>query len=132
MFIKKIVEENQGGKDSEDIVSEARELVQVKEAIDKLDGENKTGVVLEKDSQNFMIIGGGKDNKYAAFAQIKGKIYVMANKFDVLKPPIELIVAGKKGMYPSKRCMNLQMVLEAAKHYADRGALAQTFNWESP
>jgi hypothetical protein len=28
--------------------------------------------------------------------------------------------------------VNLEMVLEAAKHFADRWALAQTFNWEKP
>ena len=132
MFIKKIIEENLSGKESEDIVRENPELIQVKEAIDKLNGETKTGVVLERDAENFMIIGGGKNNKYIVYAQLKGKMYIMANKFDVLKAPIELIVGGKKSMYPSKRCMNLEMVLESAKHFADRGSLAQTFNWEKP
>jgi len=41
-------------------------------------------------------------------------------------------VDGKKGTYPSRRCLNQEMVLEAAKHFADRGALAQVFNWETP
>ena len=132
MFIKKIIEEDLSGKDNEDIVNEAKDLIQVKEAIDKLNGETKTGVVLEKDASNMMIVGGGKNNKYIVYSSLKGKMYIMSNKYDVLKPPIEIIVGGKKGNYPSKRCMNLDMVLEAAKHFADRGALAQTFNWESP
>jgi hypothetical protein len=131
MFITKIIEEN-SNKEGEDIVKNCTELLQVKEAIDRINGETKTAVVLEKDSKNFMIVGGGQNGKYVVYAQVKGKMYVQANKFDVLKPPIELIVSGKKGNYPSKRCMNIEMVLEAAKHFADRGSLAQTFNWENP
>jgi hypothetical protein len=131
MFIRKIIEENQAGKDSEDIVSEANELIQVKEAVDRLNGETKTGVVLERDSDNFMVIGGGKNNKYVVYAQVKGRVYFMTNKFDVVKAPIEVIVAGRKGNYASKKCMNLEMALQAAKHFADRGVLAQTFNWEN-
>lgn len=130
MFINKITEESE--KDSEGKVTNCSELIQVKEAIDKLDGESKTAVVLERDSQNFMVIGGGADNKYVVFAQLKGKNYAMANKFPVTKPLAEIIVNGKKGEFPSKRCMNLSMILEAAKHFADRGALAQVFNWETP
>jgi hypothetical protein len=120
MFIKKIIEENFSQKEGEDTITEVKELIQVKKAIDKLNGETKTGVVLEKDSENFMIIGGGKNNKYIIYAQLAGKMYSMANKFDVLKEPIEIIVGGKKAIYPSKRCVNLEMVLEAAKHFADR------------
>jgi len=131
MYINKIIEENPTSNDKEDIITEAKELIQVKDAIEKLDGETKTGVVLKKDENNFMIIGGGKNDKYAVYAHVKGKMYIMANKFDILKDPIELVVGGKKKMYPSKRCMNLKMVLESAKHFADRGTLAQTFNWET-
>ena len=73
----------------------------------------------------------GQGEKYIAYAQIKGKLYFMANKFNIPKAPIELVVGGKKGIYHSKRCLSISMVLEAAKHFADRGALAQTFNWET-
>ena len=131
LFARKIIEEDLNSKSEEDIISELRELPQVKEAVDKINGENKTAVLLQKDSQNYMVIGGGQNAKYAVYALLKGKKYFMANKCDVYKDPVELIVAGKKGHYPSKRCLNLQMVLEAAKHFADRGALAQTFNWET-
>ncbi|MEI7961869.1 MAG: hypothetical protein WCI04_06055 [archaeon] len=131
LFVRKIVEENVGNKE-EDTVTELTELVQVKDAIDKLNGETITGVVLERDKDNLMIIGGGKDNKYVVHAEVKGTMYVMANKFPITKPPAEVIVGGKKGTYESKRVMGLSMVLEAAKHFGSRGALAQTFNWESP
>jgi len=131
LFVKKIIEEDLNSKSEEDIVSELRELPQVKEAVERINGENKTAVLLQRDSQNLMVIGGGQNEKYAVYAIFKGKKYFMANKYDVHKEPVELIVAGKKGHYPSRKCLNLQMVLEAAKHFADRGALAQTFNWET-
>ena len=131
LFIKKIIEEN-AASESEDKETEVSELIQVKEAVDKLNGETITGVVLERDKDNLMIIGGGKDNKYVVHAEVKGTMYVLANKFPISKPPAEVIVGGKNGTYPSKRCVSLSMALEAAKHFASRGALAQTFNWEAP
>ena len=131
LFIRKIIEESTSNKD-EDAVTEISELVQVKDAVEKLNGSTITGVVLERDKDNLMIIGGGADNKYVVHAEVKGTMYVMANKFPIPKPPVEVIVGQKKGTYDSKRVLGLSMVLEAAKHFASRGALAQTFNWESP
>jgi len=132
IFIKKIIEENRtGAEENEDIVSECSELPPVKDAIDRLNGETKTAVVLEKDSNNYMIVGGGNGGKYIVYAEVKGKMYIMSNKFPIPKGPIELTVGGKTSSYEVKHCMGLDMVLEAAKHYADRGALAQTFNWEN-
>jgi hypothetical protein len=131
MFIKKIIEEN-SAKESGESEKDCTELVQVKKAIEKLNGEDKTVVVLRNDEKNFMLIGGGQSGKYIVLAQLKGKMYAATNKYAVPKGPVELTVSGKKEAYPSKRCLNLEMVLEAAKHYADRGALAQVFDWEKP
>ncbi len=132
IFIKKIIEENRtGAEENEDIISDCSELPPVRDAIERLNGENKTAVVLEKDDKNYMIIGGGNGGKYVVYAEIKGKMYTMANKFPIPKGPTEVNVGGKTTEYASKYCVGIDMVLEAAKHYADRGALAQTFNWES-
>ena len=125
-----IIEENPLSKE-EDIENECIELVEVKKAVEKLNGDNKTAVILRRDDDNYMVVGGGANGKYVVTAVLRSKNYAMANKFDVVKAPIELTVGGKKKNYPSKRCLNLEMVLEAAKHFADRGALAQTFNWET-
>jgi hypothetical protein len=130
MYINQIIEENLKGSEKEEIVTQPKELVEVKDAIERLNGETKTGVVLKKDDTNYMIVGGGKDNKYVVYAHVNARMYIMANKFDVPKPSLEMIVGGKKKIFPSKRCLNLKMVLEGAKHFADRGTLAQTFNWE--
>lgn len=133
MFVKSIVEEH-AGKENGESAKECTELMQVKKAIEKLKGEEdgKTAVVLERDDLNYMLVGGGQNGKYVVFAQLKGKMYAATNKYPVAKDALTLIVDGKKGTYPAKRCLNLEMVLEAAKHFADRGALAQVFNWEAP
>ncbi len=130
LFINRIIEEKLGSNGEEDLETECTELIQVKEAIDRIDGEKRTAVVLKKDEDNFMLIGGGQKNKYAVFAKLNGKMYLMANKFPIPKEGMELTISGKAQVYPIKRCMGIEMVLEAAKHYADRGTLAQTFNWE--
>jgi len=131
MFVKKIIEEN-AAKENGESEKDCTELVQVKKAIEKLDGEGKTATVLRNDEKNFMLVGGGLNGKYIVLACLKGKMYAATNKYAVPKDSIELTVNGKKETYPSKRCLNLEMVLEAAKHYADRGALAQVFDWERP
>jgi hypothetical protein len=129
MFIKKIVEEGISGKEKDDIVTTPTELVEVKGAIDRLNGETKTAVVLKLDEDNLMIIGGG-NKKYIVFAKLDGKSYYMANKFPVSNEPMTINFAKKKSSFPARRCLGLDMVLESAKHFAHRGALAQTFNWE--
>jgi len=130
MFIRTIVEEGISAKEKDDIITNCTELVEVKQAIDRLDGVNKTAVVLKLDDNNLMIVGGGENGKYIVFAKVDGKNYYMANKFDIAKDPMTITVAKQKGKYPSRRCLNLDMVLESAKHFAHRGTLAQTFNWE--
>jgi hypothetical protein len=130
MFIKTIIEEGVSSRDKDDLVTDCTELVQVKQAIERLDGVNKTAVVLKLDEDNLMIIGGGANNKFIVFAKLNGKNYYMASKFDIKKEPISVNVAKKKDKYPSRRCFGLDMVLESAKHFAHRGTLVQTFNWE--
>ncbi|MEK6959394.1 MAG: Imm1 family immunity protein [archaeon] len=130
MFISKIIEKN-SNKDKGDAEKACTEMIMVKEAIERLKGhEDKTVVVLEKDSKNYMLVGGGKDGKYIVTALSKGKKYVAANKYAVPKPEVELFIEGKTESYPAKRVLNLEMTLEAAKQYAHRGALAQVFDWE--
>jgi hypothetical protein len=130
MFIKTIVEEGISAREKDDIVTNCAELIQVKQAIDRLDGETKTAVVLKLDDDNLMIVGGGANKKYIVFAKLAQKSYYMANKFPINSEPMMITVAKQKGKYPARRCLGLDMVLESAKHFAHRGALAQTFNWE--
>ena len=130
MFIKTIIEEGISAKEKDDIVTTCTELVQVKQAIDRLNGESKTAVVLKLDEDNLMIIGGGTNKKYVVFSKLDGKSYYMANKFPVTSEPMMITVAKQKGKYPARRCLGIDMVLESAKHFAHRGVLAQTFNWE--
>lgn len=129
MYIKSIVEENPN-VDLEEVVSECSELIQVKKAIEKLDGEKKTAVILKKDDFNYMIVGGGSNNNYVVLAIIGNKRYTMSNKFALIKEPIEITVGKKTKSYLSRKVVNLEMVLQSAKHFASRGSLAQTFNWE--
>ncbi|MGI6589892.1 MAG: hypothetical protein ACOX1V_04515 [Candidatus Iainarchaeum sp.] len=130
MFIKNIIEEGVSSKDKDDIVTECTKLVQVKEAIERMDGVNKTAVVLQLDENNLMIVGGGADNKFVVFAKLGGKDYYMANKFDSKKDFFNITVAKKKHKYPSRRCFGIDTVLESAKHFAHRGTLTQVFTWE--
>lgn len=130
MFIKTIVEEGISSREKDDIVTQCTELVQVKGAIDRLNGESKTAVALKLDEDNLMIIGGGTNKKYVVFAKLDGKSYYMANKFPITSEPMTINFAKKKSSFPARRCLGLDMVLEAAKHFAHRGTLAQTFNWE--
>lgn len=130
MFIRMIIEENPNNSE-EDVTTECTELIQVKKAIESLNGTNKTAIFLKKDESNYMVIGGGLDNKYIVRAISQNKAYNMSNKFDGHKDPSEINVGGKIKSYPSRKVMNLDMVLESAKHFADRGSLAQTFNWET-
>jgi len=129
MFVKMIVEENPENRE-EDIETVCEELIMVKDAIEKLDGSTKTAVILKRDENNYMIIGSGLGNKYVVSATVNGKSYSMSSKFDVKKEDVELIVAGRKRVVSSNKYFTLEMVLQAAKHFADRGALAQTFNWD--
>ena len=124
-----IVEENPENRE-EDIETVCEELIMVKDAIEKLDGSTKTAVILKRDENNYMIIGSGLGNKYVVSATVNGKSYSMSSKFDVKKEDVELIVAGRKRVVSSNKYFTLEMVLQAAKHFADRGALAQTFNWD--
>lgn len=125
-----IIEENPKS-DGEDIENKCTELIQVKDAIERLNGESKTAVILKKNDNNYMIIGGGKNKAYVVTAMVNGKNYAMSNKFDVVKEASEINVGGKTKNYPSRKVHNLDRVLESAKHFASRGSLAQTFNWET-
>jgi len=130
MFITKIIEKN-SNKEKGDSEKTCTEMIQVKDAVERLKGhEERTVIILEKDSKNMMVIGGGKGGKYIVTAQIKDKKYVAANKYAIPKPAVDLFIEGKTESYPAKRVLNLEMTLEAAKQYAHRGALAQVFDWE--
>jgi hypothetical protein len=102
----------------------------IEAAIMQLDGTTRTSVMLKKDDETYMSIGGGPiafsvtvliENKYGPFYLVdptKGSQEVI------------LVVGGQGVDFPARMTVSLESVLQAAKTFAESGLLEKRLVWQ--
>jgi hypothetical protein len=104
--------------------------IEIERAIRTLDGKEHTSVMIRKDEETYMSIGGGP-NAYtltALFENQRGPYYLLdqsRRNGDVL-----LVVGGQSIDVPAKMVVPLGMVLIVAKSFAERGELQEGMSWQ--
>lgn len=97
-------------------------------AIDQLDGDRYTIVILETEHGTSLTIGGGNNGRYVAYVseQSEPTFRSVVNRNSDQNEEVELVIGGQSGAFPANQCINHQSVIAAAKDFYDRGKLTTT------
>jgi hypothetical protein len=129
MFISKFSVEDWQGSQNKGSLQGARNWNEIEIAIKELDGHHKTLVTLEADGETHMAVGGGAD-RYVVYLTLDNETFHYL--VDRSKPDSDerLVVGGQEGMYPAKWCVDIDVVLKAAKTFSELGIMEKSLAWE--
>jgi Immunity protein Imm1 len=130
MFIARFSVEDWINNQNQFCVKPANFWSEIELAIRSLDGQTKTLVTLETESESHMSIGGGQ-GKYVVYATFDNEIFyslIDPSKSD--QDESAVVVGGQKGLYPAKSCVNLEIVLQSAQKFAESGEMLKSAVWE--
>ena len=106
---------------------------QIQVAIQNLDGQHATMVVLEATQEIHMAICGGTNGWCVVGVVAPEKKHYCLTDPAVLENPGEIIglpVTGTSGGYPREMLVPLSMALGVAKLFAEQGKLAENVVWK--
>lgn len=98
-------------------------------AIRNLNGKDTTLVVIEKDENNSLTIGGGNDGRYVCYVDQGLKILNLIRRVNT-NGTVCIVAGGQRGDYPEKLCADQQMVDRAASYYFRYGDVDPDLDWE--
>ena len=102
---------------------------QIDEAIAALDGRSRTLVTLEGEGEVHMAIGGG-DGRYVVYVTFDNEEFeYLVDRSQVGHGRFNLMVGGQMGDYLERWCVELPIVLQAARLFAETGQVERSV-WE--
>jgi hypothetical protein len=129
MFISKFSSEDWQNNQNNEVVHLAQNWQEIEKVIRELDGKHRTLVTLETDGEAHLAIGGGPD-KFIVYLTFDNEVFYYLCGFAKSNLEETLIVGGQEGLYPAKFCVEIDLVLQVAKTFAEFGTMDQTVVWE--
>jgi len=129
MFISKFSSEDWQNNQNNEVVHPAKNWQEIEKVIRELDGKHRTLVTLETDGEAHLAIGGGPD-KFIVYLTFDNEIFYSLCGFAKSNLEESLVVGGQEGLYPAKFCVEIDIILQVAKTFAEFGTMDQTVVWE--
>ena len=129
MFISKFSSEDWQNNQNTEVIHPAKNWQEIEKAIQELDGKHRTLVTLETDGEAHLAIGGGPD-KFIVYLTFDNEVFYYLCGFAKSNLEESLVVGGQEGLYPAKFCVEIDLILQVAKTFAEFGTMDQTVVWE--
>lgn len=132
MHVNRIVEDDWIGVRSNHLEYECTSVEQVVAAIRKLNGQNKTTVVLQSSKNTSLTVSGGTEGRYCAFVTVgvDDAFYILVDPQQPEGVEYELVTGGQHVLLAARNCIDLETVLTAASQFALDGSLSPLSTWE--
>jgi hypothetical protein len=102
----------------------------IRAALQHLNGETKTLVMLRNEDDANLVIGGGNDGKYVTYATFDNRSFKILAKRTESDELVSLNAGGQIGDYPSRWVVSLSDAMQAAFRFAQDGILDPSLTWE--
>ena len=102
----------------------------VETSIRNLDGGSCDGVALNGPNNSYMGVAGGEEGRYVIAGYLHGLGSYICASGEEEGPSQNVVVAGDYNTYPSKNVVGIEIVVEAAKAFFERGVLLERLKWE--
>ncbi|NWC91044.1 MULTISPECIES: Imm1 family immunity protein [unclassified Pseudomonas] len=132
MKIKKIIEdESMGNRCNSHERLNPRES-DLLSALDRLDGRAFSSTLFFIDDENFMSVGGGRDNIYIVFVGIgvDQSLFTLINADSPDSGFCDVVVGGQSGSYPQHQCVDKETAKKALLHFGASGAPDSKLSWD--
>ncbi|MFM7439587.1 MAG: Imm1 family immunity protein [Snowella sp.] len=129
MFISKFSSEDWQNNQNTEVIHPAKNWQEIEKAIQELDGKHRTLVTLETDGEAHLAISGGPD-KFIVYLTFDNEVFYYLCGFAKSNLEESLVVGGQEGLYPAKFCVEIDLILQVAKTFAEFGTMDQTVVWE--
>ncbi len=132
MFVIRLDADDWTTGEQGDEVIEQPGLEQIEAALERLDGERYSLVVLGADESTYMGIGGGSGDKYVVFVSYDDQEFysLWDDELGVAEDGVIILnIGGRKDEYPAQQCVGREAMLRAAKRFAADGTREPTLTW---
>ena len=129
-FVTRAYRDQRVGAKNQPVTVQNPTLQQVTDAVETLDGRQRTEVILSGEKRE-LTISGGNDGRYIAFISVNGDeaFYNLINAAGSPDGELRLVTGGQVATYPSRVVVPLADVLSAASSFYETGE-APMLNWE--
>lgn len=129
-FVTKAYSDRRVGAKNQPVTVQNPTLQQVTDAIYRLDGKERTELILSGDKRE-LTISGGNDGRYIAFisANSDEAFYNLINPQGSPDVELRVVTGGQVGTYPSRNVVTLSDILGAATSFYETGEAA-ALPWE--
>lgn len=102
------------------------------DAIDRLDGKNRSSAVFVVDDQTTFTVGGGS-GIYVVFVSLgeDAEIYTLNDPRKEGCGEVEIVCGGQLGIYPASQGVNRETTVRALIYFAEHGAVDPELKWQS-
>jgi hypothetical protein len=102
----------------------------IETAIRQLDGNERTSLMLKKDEETYMSIGGGP-TAYSVTVLIENKYgpFYLIDPFK-FSEDVMLVVGGQSIDIPARMTVPLESVLKVARRFSESGELEKSMTWQ--
>ena len=129
MFISKFSSKDWQNNQNNEVLHPAKNWQEIEKVIKELDGKHRTLVTLETDGEAHLAIGGGPD-KFIVYLTFDNEVFYHLLNFAKSNLEETLVVGGQEGLYPAKFCVEIDLIVQVAKKFAEFGTMDQTVVWE--
>lgn len=119
--ITRITEDNWIVSTNQSIQSVCEKVEQLEQAINRLNGVNKTLLVAETAVNMMLKVGGGHESRFVVQI-IKGadeQFHTLCQQDDQTDDLVEVVSGGKASMHPVRHCVDEESALIAARYFAE-------------
>jgi Immunity protein Imm1 len=103
----------------------------IRAAIERLDGRQRTLVTLSAEGDAHLAIGGGQYNQYVVYATSDNVKFSTLMSADQSHSKVLLFIGGQEGDYQKDIVVDFDGALAAAKFFADHGRTDPSLQWRT-
>jgi hypothetical protein len=102
------------------------------DAVERLNGRDRSLVLLDDRNGQCLMIGGGNDGRYViSFAiNIDEEIYIAADGTQDRDTMLKVVCGGQSGIFSARNCMQQEAALEAAREFVETASRSSKVVWE--
>ncbi len=103
----------------------------IRVALENLDGQRRTLVMLRNDGDANLVVGGGQSGKYVVYATFDNRSFQILARDLESESMITVNAGGQAGEYPARWVVGISDAMQAALRFALDGVLDPSLIWET-
>ena len=131
MSVRKLVQDNWDGQQSQEIVKNSPTWQDVQSAVVTLDASQRTLVAVEGWGKTEMLIGGGGGKYVVSVATSPDGLFTLLNSQGKATDRVLLKAGGQTGNYPADEVVDLDKAIQAVQWFCEHNEPDPNLAWKT-